>query len=196
MKYLTAIKKFIKNHKKLVIFALLVFLVTAITNKYGPYTGKVVDAETGEPIEGAAVYMVFRTQSPNPGGSTGHYAGAAETLTDANGEFELSYRAIVFHPFCLWDPWPSQLVFKPGYGTFPGHKGANILPEKRKMPGIPEKQYVTISLPKLTTKEQRRDTLISVYLRRGSVPYKKRKHITELYKKEDIFLDNYPVGVK
>jgi len=172
------------------------FTVTAITNKYGPYIGKVVDAETGEPIEGAVVYMVFFTQSPNPGGSTGHYAGAAETLTDVNGEFELTYRAFVFHPFCLWDHMPVRQVYRPGYGHFPGHIESRISSEKGTITGIQEEQYVTISLPKLKTKKQVRDNLSHVYSRSHLVPYKKRKHFTDLRNQERIYLRYGPAGVE
>jgi len=194
------IKNFLTKHRKLVIFSLLFFIIlpfslTAITHKYGPYRGKVVDTETEEPIEGAVVYMVFNTQSPNPGGVTSHYAGAAETLTDANGEFELTYRAFVFHPFCLWEYLPLQQIFKPEYGMFPRHKSSSITPEPDPY-FIPEKQFVTIRLPKLKTKEERITNLHHVDLWTSEVPYKKRKYITELENKETIDLGFKPEGAK
>lgn len=194
------IKNFLTKHRKVVIFAVLFFVVlpfavTAITHKYGPYRGKVVDAETGESIEGAVVYMVFTTKSPNPGGATWHYAGAAETLTDADGEFELTFRAFVFHPFSLWDYLPIQQVFKPGYGMFPMHRSTSITPEPDAC-CIPEEQYVTIRLPKLQTKEERITNLDHVDLWSSEVPYKKRKHITDLENKETVDLGFKPAGVK
>lgn len=194
--YLRRIKEFIKKHKILTGFTLLFLLFTAITNKYGPYMGKVIDAETGEPIVGAVVYMVFYTQTPHPAGSWGHYAGAVEALTDINGEFKFSYRAFTFHPFSFWDPWPIQEVYKPEYVIFPGKIGdkkATILPEKRRMPGIPEKQYVIIKLPKLETRKERLS--VSPDLRNFYVPYKKRQHITDLYNQERVNLGLTP-GVK
>ncbi len=35
----------------------------AITKKFGPYSGKVIDAETKEPIEGAAVLVISENNS-------------------------------------------------------------------------------------------------------------------------------------
>ena len=192
------IKNFLTKHRKLVIFSLLFFIIlpfslTAITHKYGPYRGKVVDAESGKPIEGAAVYMVFTTKSPNPGGATWHYAGAAETLTDANGEFELTYRAFVFHPFCLWEYLPLQQIFKPGYGIFPMHKSSSITPEPDPY-FIPEKQFVTIRLPKLKTKEERIENLYWIRPGPSDVPYEKRKHFNKLENQERINLGFSPLG--
>jgi len=194
------IKGFLTKHRKLVFFAMLFvvvlpFTLTAITHNYGPYRGNVVDTETGVPIEGAAVYMVFSTKSPNPGGATWRYAGAAETLTDAHGEFELTYRALVFHPFSLWEHLPIQQVFKPGYGMFPKHKSTSITPEPDAC-CIPEEQYVTIRLPKLKTKEERITNLRHVDLWTNEVQYKKRKHITELENKETADLGFKPAGAK
>jgi hypothetical protein len=192
------LKSFLTKHRKLLIFtflffAVLLFSLTAITHRYGPYHGKVVDAETDAPIEGAAVYMVFTTKSPNPGGATWQYAGAAETLTDAHGEFELTYRALVFHPFSLWEYLPTQQVFKPGYGMFPKHKSTSITPEPDAC-CIPEEQYVTIRLPKLKTKEERIENLSSVSPGPFDVPYIKRKHFTELESQERINLGFSPLG--
>lgn len=190
MKDIAFIKNFVRNHKKLLIFLLLIFLFTSITNKYGPYSGKVVDAETGAPIAGAVVFMTFYTAGPpHPGGSTSHYAGAAEAVTDDNGEFKLSYRAFVFHPLCFWDtPW--QQVFKPGYGVWPDHIKSRIMPEKRKGSGIPERQYVTIKLPKLQTREEQRRSLLRVSLRG---PYSNRISLTKSVNQGRIYLGIPPI---
>ncbi|MFT5699730.1 MAG: hypothetical protein ACI8ZB_002596 [Desulforhopalus sp.] len=196
MKFTTTIKKFLGRHKVLTTLVVLLFLVTSITHKYGPYIGKVVDAETGEPLEGVVIYREFYTNSPNPGGATGHFAGAAETLTDANGEFELSYRAFVFHPFCLWDPWPILMIFKPGYGVYPKHRASFSVPENKEGFALPEGEYVTVNLPQLTTREERSVNQSSVHFRSDLVPYEKRKHITDLKNQERAYLGFQPVGVR
>ena len=56
---------------------------------YGPYCGKVVNAETKAPIEGAAILVVFYSSEPSTAGSTSRYADAFETFTDKNGEFRI-----------------------------------------------------------------------------------------------------------
>lgn len=55
----------------------------------GPYKGRVIDAETGKPIEGVAVLGVWYKELPSPGGNVGSYFDAQETLTDKNGDFEV-----------------------------------------------------------------------------------------------------------
>lgn len=86
----------------------------------GPYRGKVVDADTGQPIEGAAVLGEWHLETyASPGGPVGVYCDVQETLTDKNGEF------VVPTAWCL-SPWPFTkmgrpagfVIFKPGYEVF------------------------------------------------------------------------------
>jgi len=134
---------------------IMLFLGTgcAIISHYGPYYGKVVDAETKEPLEGAAVLAVYYTTSSGPGGSLSHYLDAQETVTDKNGEFRIPPLTVttfrVLHGF---DAHPLFTIFKPGYGAYPNHKDVKpIFPYG----SLPPKQYVTIELPKLKTREER-----------------------------------------
>ncbi len=55
----------------------------------GDYKGKVIDAETGEPIEGAAVLGVWYTEAATAGGTVSTFYEARETLSDRNGEFTI-----------------------------------------------------------------------------------------------------------
>lgn len=86
----------------------------------GPYWGKVVDADTGEPIAGANVmamwdfdYEVIK--------STSSFADAREAVTDEKGRFFISpARQIWFYPISnmlLRDLY----VYKPGYDSHPPH---------------------------------------------------------------------------
>ncbi len=61
----------------------------------GPYKGRVVDSETGEPIEGAVVLAVWRTNYPTGAGGISKYKDAQETVTDENGEFKLPGRGFM-----------------------------------------------------------------------------------------------------
>ncbi len=56
----------------------------------GTYKGKVVDADTGQPIEGVVVLGVWETVTITPAGGTHDYYDAKETVTDKNGEFLIS----------------------------------------------------------------------------------------------------------
>jgi len=53
----------------------------------GTYKGKVIDAETGKPLEGVVVLGVWYVTYPNPAGAWREYYDARETVTDGNGEF-------------------------------------------------------------------------------------------------------------
>jgi hypothetical protein len=55
----------------------------------GPYQGKVIDAETKQPIEGVVVLGVWYTAQFSPAGATHNFYDAKETVTDKNGDFSI-----------------------------------------------------------------------------------------------------------
>ena len=55
----------------------------------GDYHGKVIDAETLQPIEGAVVLGVWSKGYHGAGGIAHEYYDARETVTDKNGEFTI-----------------------------------------------------------------------------------------------------------
>jgi hypothetical protein len=129
----------------LLLFLHIVCTGCTITNKYEPYYGRVVDAETKRPIEGAAVLAVYYTQQYGLTGSVAHYADAQETVTGKNGEFKLPARRIFsLNVISGWDPHPRFRIFKPGYGCYPRHKYAT---PKFDYGSLPPNQFVTIELP-------------------------------------------------
>lgn len=130
----------------------------AVTHKFEPYFGKVVDAGTMQPLEGAAVAMVYYSeQYGSPGGPVSVYADAQETVTDARGEFKLpALRLFTFRPLSGWDGHPSVFIFKPGYGCYPWQKGAE---PKFDYASLPANTDVTIRLPRLTAEKERMESL-------------------------------------
>lgn len=81
------------------------------------FTGTVVDAETGKPIEGALVVAAWTVTHGLPGMSYERLAEIVETRTDEEGEFHI-FRA--FHPFRSFKP--EIAVHKEGYvGWREGH---------------------------------------------------------------------------
>lgn len=162
--------------KLLAVVALAILLGgCTVTNKYGPYKGKVVDGASGQPIEGAVVFMQFFTYSLNPAGKTSRYADALEVLTDAKGEFNIpGYRINKFRVLNFWEKGPSVIVFKPGYGAFNGHKDASL--SKWVDHFFPEDEYVTVSLPKLRTKEERAKNEDNVFIP-TDIPFDKWKNL-------------------
>lgn len=81
------------------------------------FKGKVVDAETREPIEGAVVVVRYLKYPliGGPGGRSASVLNVREALTDKNGFFRIpSYTALI--PFSV-EYKAVFVVFKPGYAS-------------------------------------------------------------------------------
>jgi len=145
------------KYKVATILGYLVFIITGhsyaggwLVYHDGPYAGKVVDAETGEPIEGAAVVAIWFV------GEYGHaeapifkFLEAKETVTTENGAFKVPS----FTSFHLW-PFaklvnPRLKVFKPGYGNFDAFIQG-------------KKENLQINLHNAKTKMQRLESIVSI----------------------------------
>ncbi len=124
-----------------------------------PFEGKVIDAETKEPISGAVVLAVYYRTTYSVAGSNSYVVDGQETLTDENGEFKIPRKRRWF-VLCRGYPEGSLVIFKPGYG--------------RKGTAPPPKQYIVYELPKLKTIEERKKNVIyaDIY---DEIPYKWRK---------------------
>lgn len=85
------------------------------------FRGKVIDAETKKPIEGAVVVALYKKiaiRSPIESGS--QIKKVRETLTLKDGTFYFpSYKSIT-DPLS-YDFWVGFIIYKPGYGNFPKH---------------------------------------------------------------------------
>jgi len=154
----------------------------AITKEFGPYYGSVIDTETKEPIEGAAVLVVFYTEEYGPAGAITHYADALETITDKNGEFKFpEHRITLFRPLQGWKKHGYFTIFKPNYGCYPNHK--DVKPMFVPNGSLPEDKQVTIKLPKIRTREER---IESTHCSPPSyVPYSKAKKLINLINQEN-----------
>ncbi len=167
----------------LAVFALLWIISSPLIHIYGPYKGKVVDLETGAPIEGAAVFVEFITEGIY---SSSDYGSATETMTDVNGEFSILWRPVLsLRPAAKWKPNGYVTIFKPGYGAYPLHPKAK--PRFKVGGTIPEKEYVTILLPKLGSVEERKKNLRNISIS-GDVPKRKYRKLSELEEEEDRFV--------
>lgn len=178
--------------KLMICFFIIFTLASCGVHQYGPFIGKVVDAENKEPIEGAAVHISFYTKTGTLAGATSHYAGSVECLTDTEGEFNLSYQAHKTKLFSVWDNHPSIIVFKPGYGPYPHHHGTNMFP-RNEYSSIEKDLYCVISLPKLKTKKERRKSQGSIFV--GGAPPEDMKIIRTLQNQERIYLGLEPYDI-
>lgn len=84
------------------------------------FKGKVIDAETKEPIGGVVVvakYFVHPIIS-GPGGGSAYIIHIKEALTDEKGEFHIPSYTTIIQPNSIEDN-TTFIIYKPGYGSFP-----------------------------------------------------------------------------
>ena len=143
----------------------------------GPYRGRVIDAETKEPIEGAAVVAVWIREVFAIIQSNQHFAYAHEVLTNENGEFEMpglpwSRRATLFlNPFDWLDRGqPEFYILKPGYGWYPQY---HVSPPKGSRQEVLANfnNFLTIELPPRKLSQLTEEELAEAKLRLPSCPF-------------------------
>ena len=109
-------KKFIT----LLIMVVLVFFATSaqawLIYSKPEFRGRIIDAETREPIEGVVVVVVYyeHTIIGGPGGGGTSVIKAKETLTDKKGEFYFPAYITLMGPNSREDR-ATFIIFKPGY---------------------------------------------------------------------------------
>ncbi len=84
------------------------------------FRGKVIDAETKEPIEGAVVVATYQKYPiiSGPGGGSPSIVKIKETLTDKKGEFYFPAYTTIIQPLAR-EVETVFIIFKPGYGSHP-----------------------------------------------------------------------------
>lgn len=125
----------------------------------GPYRGRVVDAETKEPLVGAVVLMSWYRMAPGLGHASSSFVDAEETLTDERGEFVVGKNPPINLMPLTWLSTPDLTIFQPGYGYFPRYFSTQ--------PPLPSDGFagllanmatslVTFALPRLRTPRERK----------------------------------------
>lgn len=79
----------------------------------GPFSGRVVDASTGQPLAGAAVVAVWRQEGPGAGHPTERLHDALEVVADADGYFTLPHKTHFTAVGEITDP--DIVVYATGY---------------------------------------------------------------------------------
>lgn len=156
----------------------------------GPYAGTVVDAETGEPIEGVAVVVIWNLERfGGAGGPIAKFFEAKETLTNEKGEFIIS-SITGFH----W--WPLAKLDKPGFVFFkPSYAG---YPSGRNRWYFEKHDSNLANLIKLKTKEERIKSFFTVNtcgtevkdraILESCIPIRKIKNAVDLINQEAVEL--------
>jgi len=155
---------------------------------FGPFQGKILDADTQEPVEGVVLLILWR-ETHFFAGST--FYDAQETLTDKNGEFHLP-GIWVLNPWTRLGLESYLTIYKSGYqpissGAWRDWKGFT-----------PKLEYVLrvedgkplILLRQLTVEERKKH--VRPYW--GDIPHEKAKLLIQEINKERKFLGLGEVG--
>ena len=162
----------------ILVIAILYILGSAVCHTYGPYKGKLVDSETGQPIEGAAVFFEFYTEGIY---AVGKYADAIEKITDKDGEFKIDEHLVVVFPR-LFNEWVDNgivIIFKPGFGAYQSGTAEFELNKSNT-----DDNFSVIKLKKLKTIQERSWNWAANLDVSIDVPRRKYKKLLELKKTE------------
>jgi len=145
----------------------------------GPYEGRVIDAETKQPVEGVVVLGVWYSAQFSPAGATHTYYDARETVTDRSGNFVIPGKGLRI--LSNLDPI-NILIFKVGYmyesGPWESLKEGLIYKDTIKWEG----KKPIIPLRKLTMEERKKSGTFPPYPH-SEIPEEKIKLIMkEIYK--------------
>ena len=80
------------------------------------YHGQVVDEETGQPLVGAVITVIWSKAPLVHLASPRYFQSAQETVTDSQGKFELLVSpGIDWNPFTFVTNEPEIVIYQPGY---------------------------------------------------------------------------------
>jgi hypothetical protein len=129
--------------------------------------GKIIDAESKEPIEGVVVSAYYEVNTYDIAGGGTRVIHTKETLTDVDGVFTIPAYTTIFSPFSTAHE-VGMIIYKPGYGSYPGGVRICAIPEvyfsiERSgskgecfVDGISYPfTYGLVELPKLKTRQER-----------------------------------------
>jgi hypothetical protein len=83
----------------------------------GPYTGRVVDGHTGEPVQGASVLVYWEKVIPVPMARSSEIAGVKLVYTDPEGRYEIPLTLLNMGLLGVLDE-THFLIYAPGYEAY------------------------------------------------------------------------------
>lgn len=155
----------------------------------GPYQGKVIDAETKQPLVGAAVVAVWNWEGFGLGHPTEGFYDALEVLTDVNGEFTMPQKTFVPALSSGWIQDPRFSIYFPGYAEFPFGQTE----PKGEALDTAFREHSTVELPRLKTIEERR-RFATLPFHTFGVPESKMPNLLRLVNSERKALGLQPLG--
>jgi hypothetical protein len=156
----------------------------------GPWKAQIIDAETGQPVEGVIVLLMWLKMTRSLGGPSGKYHDAEEAVTGPDGRFEVGRRrTFTFNPF-TYIQGPYVTVFKPGYGQWRVKDWDKKPPEWEELDAgeVLEKEGVVLELQPLKTRAERLNFYRGRMWYRGGVPPEKMKRLSEAEDAERAYL--------
>ena len=124
-----------KKTKKTIIIIIILLLISVFAGLKGwiiysapEYHGRIIDAETKQPLQNVvivAVYYKFQAFVGFPPNST--FFKAREALTDEKGEFIIPALTTFLNPFYVKDQ-VKFIIYKPGYSSYNLNGGSSIYP--------------------------------------------------------------------
>ena len=152
---------------KCILIVLLIIVFTCLMvscTRAKTFKGRVIDADTKEPIEGAVVVAEWMTERDTPTATHTNLKDVKECLTDKNGEWSIrgpkgrdDWPIPYMSLFIPYTKGPAFIVFKPGYCSWP--KGFSIAACRDRIKIIGGKgkrigEGGILELPKLTTRDR------------------------------------------
>lgn len=154
----------------------------------GPYRGRVVDADTQQPLVGAVVVAIWYREVPvAPHGPAVDYHDSLEVLTDEKGEFVIPEKT----HFTLLGRIrePDFVIYFPAYAPYPSTKAQ---PQGKEIDAAYERKVFHVELSSLKTIEERRrlaDIPASSKVPEGKIPL-----LIHLVNEERLRLGLQPIG--
>ncbi len=113
----------------------------------GPWRGQIVDAETGQPLEGVVVLAYWTRSEASLGGwAATEYCASEEVATGPDGRFVIQSRRSYTIPAVIRVAGPEFRIFKPGYGRW-------VL--RGDVSAFNRGELVVVELPPLRSREER-----------------------------------------
>ena len=104
----------------IIIIALCLFIgFPAVSNaiSLGPYSGTVLDSQSGEPIEGASVFFYWTKVIPNVGGGNSETIGCKLIYTDSKGRYDIPKYNYNIGLMAFFES-TRIIIYQPGYQAY------------------------------------------------------------------------------
>jgi hypothetical protein len=176
------------------IFNITVLILLCATAAWcATFKGKVIDADTKDPIIGLVVVAYWHEERATPTGSTSRLKDVKETLTDQNGEWLIEgpegrdvgniSALFSFMTGTYFTSPPQFIFFKPAYCSWPNGSLIEACKQKIRFKGNRKSDEGEIlELPKLLEKEDRLRALLAPVT--GNNAREKQKKLLRLINEE------------